>query len=402
MAWRDKLRKASFRDVPFEVVDDSNKGGRRTQTHEFPQRDEPYTEDLGRATREFNVTAFVIGDDYMARRDALIAALEKAGPGTLAHPWLGNRQVQPRDFSYSHSLTTGGMCEFQLVFVEAGELVFPAAADSPGAQVMLAADQVTAAAEADFLSSYKVDGLPAFVLDGAVADLEGYVDTASKALGGMSQVLANPLDYLLDAAGTPSTLVSRVRGLYGRANSVLTVAGGLVSVFGGGGVHARNRNAVLALAGLGSTFGKSVVPASAQAPATRQQEVNRAATAALLQRATLVQAAGMASAMSLPVFDDAVQIRTSLLAALDDASTAAPDAVYDALQQLRARVHTDITARLASAARLVTVTPREVQPALVLAYDRYEDPARDQEIVERNAIRHPGFVPAEPLRLLAS
>jgi prophage DNA circulation protein len=48
------------------------------------------------------------------------------------------------------------------------------------------------------------------------------------------------------------------------------------------------------------------------------------------------------------------------------------------------------------------VTPAEPLPALVLAYDLYEDVARDGEITARNKIRHPGFVPAEKLKVLSA
>jgi len=137
------------------------------------------------------------------------------------------------------------------------------------------------------------------------------------------------------------------------------------------------------------------------APATRQREVNRSAMAALFQHATLVQAAGMSAAMPLPVYEDAVLVRDSLAAGLDEASFAAPDVVYTALQVLRARMHADITGRLSQSARLLEHTPREPMSCLVLAYDLYEDVDREQEILDRNAVRHPGFVPAIPIKVLS-
>jgi prophage DNA circulation protein len=39
-------------------------------------------------------------------------------------------------------------------------------------------------------------------------------------------------------------------------------------------------------------------------------------------------------------------------------------------------------------------------PALVLAYDYYGDASRDSEIIERNNVKHGGFVPSEPLKML--
>lgn len=77
MSWRDQLRDGSFRGVPFKIQASRALVGRRGQVHEYPLRDKPYAEDLGRRARAFNVECFVLGADYMAQRDALIAALEE-------------------------------------------------------------------------------------------------------------------------------------------------------------------------------------------------------------------------------------------------------------------------------------------------------------------------------------
>lgn len=47
--WRDRLHDASFRGVPFKVEEESAGTGRRVETHEYPNRDKPYTEDPGKS-----------------------------------------------------------------------------------------------------------------------------------------------------------------------------------------------------------------------------------------------------------------------------------------------------------------------------------------------------------------
>ncbi|MCG5030745.1 hypothetical protein MAF45_04705 [Mesosutterella sp. OilRF-GAM-744-9] len=78
------------------------------------------------------------------------------------------------------------------------------------------------------------------------------------------------------------------------------------------------------------------------------------------------------------------------------------DDVYRALVNARAAVWGDLTIRAESRARLIDYSPSEVMPALVLAYDYYGDATRDSEIVERNNIRRPAFVPARALKLLSA
>ena len=87
------LRPASFRGVSFQVNGTDLGAGRRVQVHEYPQRDQPWVEDLGRATREIAFDGFLIGADYVDQANQLLAALETAGAATLVHPWLGSMQV---------------------------------------------------------------------------------------------------------------------------------------------------------------------------------------------------------------------------------------------------------------------------------------------------------------------
>ena len=84
MAWRENLVPAAFRGVPFFVErHQSQAAGRRVQVHEYPGRDLPWPEDLGRRTREFEIDGYVVGDDYFAARDALLDACDRPGPGGL-------------------------------------------------------------------------------------------------------------------------------------------------------------------------------------------------------------------------------------------------------------------------------------------------------------------------------
>ncbi|TNY06237.1 DNA circularization protein, partial [Escherichia coli] len=47
----DDLRPASFRGVGFFVASDQGEYGRRGPVHEYPNRDNPYFEDLGEKAR---------------------------------------------------------------------------------------------------------------------------------------------------------------------------------------------------------------------------------------------------------------------------------------------------------------------------------------------------------------
>ena len=118
--WKRNLRPSSFRGVEFFVDTAARAGGRRQSVFEFPKKDMPYAEDMGRRARRFPVTAYLIGDDYQARRDALIAALEQEGPGLLVHYTFGTHRVSSDTYTVSERRERGRMCEIEMQFVESG------------------------------------------------------------------------------------------------------------------------------------------------------------------------------------------------------------------------------------------------------------------------------------------
>ncbi|WP_247886990.1 DNA circularization N-terminal domain-containing protein [Azospirillum sp. SYSU D00513] len=404
MAWRDQLRPASFRGVPFCVDGDDLSAGRRGQVHEYPQRDKPYVEDLGRATRQISITAYVIGPDYMAARDRLLGAIEEGGPGELVHPMYGTMQVAVvGECRVSHSKDEGGMCRFSLSFTEAGELAFPAASTNTAATTGIKARSLRQSSVLDFARLFSLRGMPDFVGDAAKADVDRGVAALRSAAGPAGGTAWTGRAQRMEAQA--GTLVQDPAAL---AESVMDLAAGLApadqavspTAFGASfpmGVPA----ALPALSRLAAYSPQSPAVAPST-PSRRQQATNAMAIGALFRRAALVQMAHTVAAADWPVYDDAVQVQRTVAAQID-AEASRPevaDPVFRSLSELRIAVVRDIAARAPGSSRLVTITPGAVLPAVVLAYDRYEDAERGEEIVIRNRLRHPGFVPATTLQVL--
>lgn len=125
--WRLELRMAMFRNVPFHVESGGQTSGRRIAMHEYPKRDVPYAEDMGKRATTFEITGYLIeydrrlGLDYRRARNQLISALETEGPGTLIHPTLPEMQVMVTGYSVSETRERGGYCVFEMRFIEAGK-----------------------------------------------------------------------------------------------------------------------------------------------------------------------------------------------------------------------------------------------------------------------------------------
>jgi prophage DNA circulation protein len=82
------------------------------------------------------VTGYVIGPSYVIQRELLEVALEAEGPGLLILPTFLQRDsilCQVRDYTVRETRQAGGMAEFDMQFVEAGEAGFSINMDSQGA-----------------------------------------------------------------------------------------------------------------------------------------------------------------------------------------------------------------------------------------------------------------------------
>ena len=126
------------------------------------------------------------------------------------------------------------------------------------------------------------------------------------------------------------------------------------------------------------------------------------AVGAVANVGTSLDRASESSAVKVMAYDDLIAMRDTLLQTIDEEMFKTDsDEVYQALLDCRASVFKDLTTKAESQARLFEITPTGVFPALVIAYDIYEDAGRDLEIVGRNNIVRPGFVPVAPLKLLS-
>lgn len=153
-SWKDNLVPASFRGAPFFYFDADQAGGRRLAEHQFPLRDTPFIEDLGRRARKYLIVAYVIGDDYFASRDTLIDALEAAGSGTLQHPYRGPLQVYAREYRVSERLEEGRMAVFEIEFIESGLKPSPVSVTDTSSAATDAADTLASQAQTTFDGNY--------------------------------------------------------------------------------------------------------------------------------------------------------------------------------------------------------------------------------------------------------
>jgi hypothetical protein len=152
---------ASFKQAPFYVDQQGRSSGRRTVLHQYPKRDIPYAEDMGREAMRYQMTGYLImapnwnavgtgtyggygasrhhTNDYVqmlsnydVARDLLEAALCSKSPGKLIDPYnprlalvgyglnTGPLLFMCERYTIIEQRERGGYCSLEMSFVEAG------------------------------------------------------------------------------------------------------------------------------------------------------------------------------------------------------------------------------------------------------------------------------------------
>lgn len=440
MTWRESMQPASINGIPFFVDSAAGKFGRRVVLHEYPGRDKPYPEDMGKKARMINVQAFVIGDDYMGVRDDLIAEVEKPGAKRLVHPWLGRMDVTVLECDVEESTREGGMAAITFSFVEAGEVAQPVATTSEPVWTIVRSTEAHQSVMDSFSSivdfspsSYLQNHMQSLVsaidsgLTGMIGGLPmpgGLLDSALSA--GEAMLLGqNPLSAVMGQLSSPagfvSSLVSVGSGATGLLSRVVKVgysrllrAGalndlGTTSNFYGGSPVAAPSRAIAAQSTATPApvysarpmtalrLVKSLEPAvtwptvPAGTASKQQAAVNQAATVAALDQISAIEQARLSAALQYPTKNDAYAVRDYIANRLATLAKTADYDVYTQLQKLRAAVHKDLTAR--GNASLTTVSYNATLSALVISYRHFGTATRETEILARNpSIAHPAMI----------
>ncbi|UHG95296.1 DNA circularization protein [Pseudomonas sp. 7-41] len=429
--WRDDLLPASFRGIKFLIEQAAVPVGRKGQLHEYPQRDEPFFESLGKQSQVHKVSAYVIGDDCFERRDKLLEALEKEGPGELVHPWLGRMLVDVGECDLTHSRTEGGMARLELTFYPSKPRKFPTGTANTQQQVVKSSESLLGSALRRYKAAMAVVDKARINLIGLRNGLSNVYTIIQRQFAPFLGIFTNLSGFIQSLVNSPSALSAlfssyfsdfSTSGLFrtgvNRTSSSTEQAGNAA-----GTVTAPSYRSSVAVASqhVEAVTSINTIPQASGADTTAAAQ----AVANLVQDSLLVQVALIISEMpvatqpvsvestpsidhqavqpverpEVPVADDVIELRDALSEAIWEASLKADPEHYQALNTLRQALIKHLTAVAASGVRLVNITPAETLPALVLAYRRFGDATRAGEVVQRNRIQHPGFVPAVPLKI---
>lgn len=413
----EQLQPASFRGVPFEVEASGITVGRRTVVHEYPQRDRPYVEDMGRATRNITLQCFVVGSDYLEQAQALMRELEEPGPGTLIHPWLGEMEVTITSVSELLFDQGLGVASVTITATEAGDLEFPAVTADEDTEALEAADAVEKSAVDKFCEDFDLSTINDWIdsaLEGSLLDALNFVSAGDLGkLFDYAEGVANLADKAMALLPTdPKIFATRLAGALGLSRWATTV-----SAWRGVAKSLKNLCRHDKLKARTKAYAER--KGEPMSDVTRQVMKSQAAIETLVRQLLIAQMVGVSTlvATSKDVsspdgeedmrtttrsYDEIVELRDELCQVLDDELLMEEnDEMYQVLDEARTAIFDVLTHKADALQHVVIVKPDDVFPAVVLAYDYHDDADRDLEIARRNSVEHEGFCPASELRVLS-
>ena len=399
-----KAGMASFRGVPFHLLDSDMEVGRRTVTHNYPLSNQPYNEDMGKKTRALNLKASILNsipgaNDYQVNANKLLQACEKSGSGVLVCPGLVVCKVVCTKCQVQYSSSGKGEAQFQLSFEEEGENSFPSA-KSDLEKVM---KEKSESALEDFQKAI-TDFLEEFLKD--------FNEAKDKVLATISQIAAKIRELLDKLDPTPLLqealdFLKQLEELIKAPQKLLkdiekTVKDFIKSV--DKAIHevlgSLQKELALEISlKLSSLQLDSILKAIEDFDLS---EVKEAVQAIIdyVRRISLVVAASLSVEIS---FTSRLEARLSLERVLDNldllahqASSKKDTSSFELLVELKTMLIASFEQKELNAKKVSKFdVPPSALPAMVLAYQLYGDITREQEILKMNPqVFHPGFLPA--------
>ena len=392
MGWRERLRPASFRGVPFFVDGSQFTSGRRVVFHEYPDRDDPYSEDMGKVGKTWKVEGHILGVDYDKIKKKLIKACEEEGSGELIHPYYGTLKVNCGAISIDEDTKEGGIAKVSFQFYESGDNRFPKKINGKLGLLVGKATAALSAAKKAHDTAVTIAKAPGQV----VAALRETVGAAMDAFTAATSVVAVIADEM-------ALLAFSIRNLKAEVNDLMQspiklsqrVLDSLALLEGACSTSKGRYEALQTLFDFGDN--DPVIPGTT--PSRDLERSNDVAFSNLIKQAAIIEAAKTTGEIEFESVEEANAVREELRTLIENQiETTTDDDIFQGFKDLLAElvellpdVDSDIPA-------IQEITLEQTTPALLVAYDLFLSPEVEPDLITRNKIRHPGFIP--PFKIL--
>lgn len=403
MAWDGALLPASWRGIPFFIDTHEKTGGRNAVSHEPPDRDSSFSEDMGKRHDGFRIRGHILGDTYFFIRDALISAMEAREPGILIHPYLGLIDAQPAGYTFSEDTLEGRICRFELNFVEAGDPNVVFAIIDKVTSFVTSIVAAVAQVQNAFALTAAFSGLPGYAIDSAKAISKDFQDSVKASIAKIKangEALANINKKLDEFEDQGDNLLVSDPAAY--ASSVDDILSDLKDLPSTEEEDTSTINTKSDKAEQVSVYDDLLVfgtkdESTPLTPTEEQEQINNNALIDLIRRNAMLRASEAAANQSYFSEDAAVAQRNELNDFIDSQLNieGIDDNLFQALLDQKASNVDLIPDPRKESGTTEVINLLQTTPSLVLVYEEYGDVARETDVLDRNKIQNPAFIDGE-------
>jgi prophage DNA circulation protein len=389
MTWKEKLRQASFRGIEFYVSSSDVEGGRRIAKHEFPQKDIPFVEDLGKKAKSFPIEAYVLGDDYMERRDLLIDALDKEGPGLLVHPYYGELNLQVSDWKVKETKDEGGIATFAITFEQTGEINYPVSFENNTNILNTKADKLDESLAQNMNKNFKTNILSSY------KKAVGFIKDTTKSLENFMSPIASLVNIAEEVSKGINDIATEAMAL---ARSPLTLAYNLQNAIKRiQNIPEYAKDIMKAYSLLNKTFFEYFDEIDeTEEPETKAENLNKTNAKSMKQLLCLTIAGAMARTannMNFTTYDDAENTKNLITEIIDEIiATTDDDDIFKDAVDLKIALSKILPPENQILKNIVLYELKDTLPSIVLCYDIYANLDNEQDILDRNKIENPAMM----------
>lgn len=429
--WGKDLWLASYKGAPFWTDRDQESGGRRIVKHQFPMRDDPYLEDLGEELREYELTAYLASDAADGEAAALAFACTSRGAGILVMPVQGPVLVRCVSFQRDSFKDRAGYIAFSLRCTREGASSALFSVAMAANLVFVAAEAVASSIAGAFLENLALIGVPDYVVGTVIGTVQDGVATLEairgsepvevvasatqrRAIGALFDVVPDltvPVaggEAAAQVAAAINVLQTAQQGSSGAADQVALLAAGpaavplqFVAIARALGDALPPASALRAFEAIVSepSFASVIVPGAAYATHGRRAEAeNSDQVFRLVRLAALTAYCEAVARVPLPDRPAGITLRANVAEYFDAEVGNLPPSQIElvrAIGTLRDATIAYLSRKVVDLAPVIRIESNLPMPSLFWAYRFYQDPQRATELVARNKVVHPSFMPTE-------
>lgn len=388
----EDLQEASFRGAQFLYKSGTKSFGRKNQSHEYPNKDTRFVEDLGLLDDKFSITAIVTGPNYFSKRDALETALKGKGPGQLIHPLYGPVNVSVKTVDVTEDLGELNKIVYDLTFEKTTEeALFPAAILAAQPAILDSVNRINSSLVSFITETYSISkSFPNNFTD-AVNQVEGIASTF-EGITGSSGLVGNISSFASKVVNFTSSINSLI-------NNPASLGSELIDLFNSMQIITSDSQSQISLNEQFYGYGDTDVVLNQKTAGRIERASNRAVLSDSLNALAIANAYSAASNINYFDTNELNATRASLEVQYSRVieKNNVPSDVIEELNKIRVYSRDYFQEQEGQAFRINEVDANPI-PISVLSYQYYGDTDLTENLIDLNSITYSPSV-SGPIKL---